>query len=165
MTATIRAAGAEDLPTLCAIYDPYVRETAITFDLEPPTLRERQRWFEERFVEGNEVFLAVELEGRVIGFGWSSPFRPKAAYARSAELSIYLANDRLGAGHGSALLSALLDEVRARGRRRALGGVALPNPASRAMLQRHGFTPVGVFEEVGEKLGRLWDVEWFSRAL
>lgn len=148
-----------------ATYEPYVRETGITFDLEPPTLMQRQRWFEERFVQGNEIFLAVEADQRVIGFGWSGPFRPKAAYARSTELSIYLSKDHLGAGHGSALLRALLDEARARGRRRALGGVALPNPASRAMLLRHGFTPVGVFKEVGEKLGRLWDVEWFERAL
>jgi phosphinothricin acetyltransferase len=165
MTTSIRAGTRADLSALCALYEPYVRETAVTFDLTPPTLAQREAWYDERFVETDDVFLAIERDGEPVGFGWSGPWRSKAAYFRSTELSVYLAHGHTGRGLGSQLLSTLIDTMRARGRHRALGGVTVPNPASRAMLTKHGFVSVGVFSEVGDKFGKFWDVEWFERAL
>jgi phosphinothricin acetyltransferase len=164
MSYRIRAGVITDLPALNAVYDPYVRETAVTFDLSPLSLEQRQAWFRERFVEDDDVFLVLD-DGGPVGFAWSGPFRSKAAYRSSAEVSVYLAPTHRAQGHGSAMLRELLTELEARGRHRALGAVTLPNPASLALMARHGFVSVGVFSEVGEKLGRYWDVEFFERAL
>ena len=103
------------------------------------------------------------VEERVIGLAWTGPFRTKAAYATTAEVSIYLAPSAVGRGVGTRLFGALLAELPCMGKHLAVGGVTLPNPGSCALFARHGFRSVGVFHEVGEKLGRYWDVEWFGR--
>lgn len=162
MHALIRPATHGDMGSLNAIYNHYITTSAITFDVEPWTQEQRAAWLDQRIGSGERV-LAAELDGRAIGFGWTGPFRPKAAYRTTAELSVYLHADACGRGVGSALLEALLAELRQMDRHVALGGLTIPNPASRAMLVRHGFTSVGVLREVGFKLGRFWDVEWLER--
>ena len=161
---TIRDATERDMEALDAIYAHYIRETPITFDLETWPPGKRAQWLAERH-EQRDVVLVAELDGRAAGFAWSAQFRPKAAYRTTAEVSFYCAPDACGRGLGTALLSPLLARLAALGRHRAVAGVTLPNPASRALLTRHAFTSVGVLHEVGFKLDRYWDVEWFERPL
>ena len=162
MSPTIRPALATDAAALDRIYDHYVTETAITFDVEPWPHGKRTAWLEERAAANDRVLVATQDEV-VIGFAWTGPFRPKAAYGTTAELSIYLAPGETGRGTGSRLFGALLAELPRMNKRLAVGGVTMPNPASRALFRRHAFRSVGVLHEVGHKLGRYWDVEWFER--
>jgi len=154
-----------DLPALTAIYNHYIRETAITFDLEPYTEEKRRPWLRDFADEGRYQLFVAEHAGAVAGYACTRRFRDKAAYDTTLESSVYLAPDARGRGFGRALyerLFAALDGVDAH---RLIAGITLPNPASVALHERFGFTPVGAMREVGRKFGRYWDVLWMERPL
>jgi phosphinothricin acetyltransferase len=151
----IRAVIAADCEAIALIYEHYVRHTAITFDLEAPSAA---TWAERVAAADGRPWLACELEGVLAGFAFAGRFRPKDAYGRTTETTIYLRDGLGGRGLGALLLGALLDHVRAAGFHRVVAGVTLPNPASVALHERLGFEPVGVFDEVGQKFGAWHDV-------
>lgn len=162
----IREARKHDLTRILEIYNHYVETTYITFDTEPLNLAERRIWFEAFASEGKHRLFVAETDGLVSGYASSREFRPRAAYARSVETSIYLAPEATGRGLGTALYRRLLDTLEAAPDvHRAYGGVAIPNNASIALHERLGFEQVARFSEVGFKLDRYWDVIWFERAL
>ncbi len=164
--AGIRPAVAEDLPALTEIYNYYVRETPVTFDLEPYSVEGRRPWFDQFAPSGAYRLLVCEDDsGRVVGYASSMRFRVKAAYRTSVETSIYLELGAQGAGLGARLYTTLLEVLEAEKLHRVYGGVTLPNPASVALHRRLGFRSIGTYREVGFKLGRYWDVEWFERDL
>lgn len=154
-----------DLPALLDIYNHYVRETAITFDLEPKTLEQRRVWLDGFSDTGrHQCFVAVK-EGRAIGWASSGRFRERAAYDTTVETSVYLAPDSCGQGLGRRLYQTLLDVLAGEDIHRAYGGVTQPNDASNRLHARMGFTRAGVLDEVGRKFGRYWDVAVWLRAL
>ncbi len=162
----VRAATTADLPAVAAIYTHYVLRTTITFNTEVRTPRAWQDRFDEHVVGGRYHLLVAEVEGAVAGYVESQPFRPKPAYARSVELSVYVAPDGTGRGVGSALYTALLEHLAADASfHRAYAVVALPNDDSVAFHERHGFELCGTLTEVGYKFGRYLDVAYFERAL
>lgn len=161
----VRAAREEDLPAINELYNHYIVNTAITFDVEPWSLAQRREWFGHYAETGPHRALVAVEEGRVAGYASSSPFRPKAAYATSVESSIYLAPGFTGRGIGARLYSALFDVLAGEPVHRVLAGITLPNPASLGLHERFGFRPVGVFDEVGHKQGRYWSVQWLERLL
>jgi phosphinothricin acetyltransferase len=161
----VRTAVADDLPALTAIYNHYVVNTTITFDLHPFTLAERRAWFDEHAASGRHRLLVAEDAGAVVGYATSSRWRPKAAYDTTVETSVYCRADVIGRGVGTALYTALFDALRSEDIHRVVAGVSQPNPASVALHERFGFRPVGVFRGVGRKFGRFWDVAWFERPL
>jgi len=162
---SIRHAVAADLADLTEVYNHYVRETPITFDIEPFDVEQRRPWFEGFAETGRHQLFVAEREQRVIGYACSHRFRQKPAYDSSVETTVYLAPDALGEGIGARLYVALFDALAEEPVHRALAGTTLPNPASVALHRRFGFTPVGTFLEVGWKLGRHWDVQWFERPM
>jgi phosphinothricin acetyltransferase len=162
----IRTALPEDLSRLLEIYNHYVSNTPITFDLEALSFEARQSWFDDFAIDGPHRLLVSESDGRVSGYASSRTFRVKAAYASSVETSIYMDPLACGEGVGRALYSRLLADLEAEEEvHRAYGGITLPNPASIALHKRFGFEQVGVFSDVGFKFGHYWDVAWFERAL
>lgn len=164
--AVIRPARPEDLDTLVEIYNHYVLHTAVTFDTEPFTADTRRPWFEEHATQGrHRLLVAVDAHDEVCGYASSGRFRAKRAYDPSVECSVYLREGRAGRGLGTALYTALFAALRREDVHRAYGGVALPNPASIALHRKLGFTPIGVYREVGRKFGRWWDVAWYEKAI
>jgi phosphinothricin acetyltransferase len=161
----VRAAVAGDLPALTDIYNHYVVNTAITFDLQPFTPEGRRGWFDEHSAAGRHRLLVAADEGIVLGYATSSRWRPKAAYETTVETSVYCRADAVGRGIGTALYAALFDALRSEDIHRIVAGVSLPNPGSIALHERFGFRPVGVFPGVGRKFDRFWDVSWFERPL
>src|SRR6185369_15636120 len=103
----IRAAEQRDLPALLAIYNHYVVNTPVTFDLEPRTLAQRQEWLDGFSTSGRyQCFVAVR--GDVpIGCVSSARFKEKAAYDTSIETSVYLAPGDHGKGVGRRLYQTL----------------------------------------------------------
>jgi phosphinothricin acetyltransferase len=160
----IRRAQVHDLSALTALYNHYVIHTPITFDVEPYDEEARRPWLEQFREHGRHQLFVAEEAGRVIGYAGTMPFRPKAAYAKSVETTIYLAPDRCGEGLGERLYARLFEAMRGEDVHRLLAGITLPNDVSVALHQRLGFTEVGRFREVGHKLGRYWDVLWLDRA-
>lgn len=161
--ATIRAATDGDLDAVAAIYDREVREGTATFDLTPPP---RAKW--ERLLAsphpGDHFLVTVEGDG-VLGFAYSSEFRPKGAYDATREVTIYLDPAAAGRGLGRTLYDDLLARMTAGGARTALACIALPNDASEGLHRACGFERQGVLREVGRKFDRWIDVVWWQRIL
>ena len=162
----IRPAIPADLPDLVRIYNHYVTNTHVTFDVEPFATEERWSWFEGFAGSGPYRLLVAEAASDIAGYTSSTQFRPKQAYHPSVETTVYLDPHHIGRGLGFKLYGALLDLLtRERQVHRAYGGIALPNPASEALHQRLGFRLVGTFKEVGHKFEKFWDVSWYERDL
>jgi phosphinothricin acetyltransferase len=159
----IRPAERRDLPALTALYNHYIEHTVITFDLEPFTVAERSVWFDHYAPTGPHRLLLGERGERVIGYASSGPHRPKAAYGRSVETTVYLDPNSVGRGDGRRLYEALFAALAEEPVHRAYAGVSLPNEASIRLHERLGFAPIGIWHEVGFKFGRYIDVEWFER--
>lgn len=158
-----RVATEQDLAAIKAIYDHQVHHGIATFDVEPPPL---EAWG-ERLVSTRpgDHLLVAERDGVVLGYAYSSTYRPRPAYDRTRETSVYLAPEAAGRGLGRALYDDLLGRLRADGMHVALGVIALPNPASEALHRACGFERVGVLPEVGNKFDRWIDTAFWSLRL
>jgi phosphinothricin acetyltransferase len=103
-------------------------------------------------------WLALEVEGTVAGYAYYGNWRSREAYRDTVESTIYLDTSFQGRGLGSLLYGELIARARAQGRHAMIGIVALPNEASEALHKRMGFNRVGIYREVGRKLGRWVDI-------
>ncbi|WP_330458364.1 GNAT family N-acetyltransferase [Streptomyces sp. NBC_00820] len=162
-----------DLDALTALYNHYVRETAITFDTAVFTPRERRPWLLSHPEDGpHRLMVATDTDSQeILGYATSSPYRPKPAYATSVETSVYVAPDSLRGGTagrrgiGGLLYAALFKALAEEDVHRAYAGIAQPNEASERLHARFGFRHVGTYREVGRKFGHYWDVAWYEKDL
>ncbi|MFG2603926.1 GNAT family N-acetyltransferase [Streptomyces sp. NPDC048514] len=156
-----------DLEALTALYNHYVRETAITFDTAVFTAEERRPWLLSHPEDGPYRLMVARdaLSQRILGYATSSPYRPKPAYGTSVETSVYVAPDAGRRGIGALLYDALFEALAGEDVHRAYAGIAQPNEASERLHARFGFRYVGTYREVGRKFGRYWDVAWHEKEL
>ncbi|MFJ9681009.1 GNAT family N-acetyltransferase [Streptomyces sp. NPDC101194] len=159
-----------DLVALTDIYNHYVRETALTFDTTPFTPEQRLPWLRSHPEDGPHRLLVaqdVRIVGAdsILGYVTSSPFRPKAAYATSIEVSVYCAPRATGRGIGTLLYSSLFEALAGEDLHRAYAGITQPNDASARLHERFGFRHVGTYAEVGRKFGTYWDVAWYEKRM
>ena len=159
----IRRGRLDDAEGIAALYNHYILETTITFDIKPHTVEMRREWLEQFSAGGrHQIFVAIQ-EGKLVGFVCSQQFRKKAAYDPTVETTIYLAPEAVGQGLGRRLYDVLFDALSGADVHVYLAGVTLPNPGSVALHRAMGFRDVGVFREIGRKFGSYWDVAWFER--
>lgn len=156
----IRPATPEDAAALQAIYAPYVGDTPVSFEVEPPSVEEMSRR-----VAAATAWIVFEAGGAVVGYAYASPHRERAAYRWSLDVSVYVRPDHRALGVGRALYTRLIAICADLGYHNAFAGITLPNPASVALHESLGFGLVGVYRDVGHKLGRWHDVAWFQRVL
>ncbi|SKC71287.1 GNAT family N-acetyltransferase [Krasilnikoviella flava] len=162
----VRAAVADDLPTIASILEPYVTSTAVTFDEQAPDATAWRQRLADLDARGLP-FLVAELDGAVVGYAYAAPWRPKAAYRYTVENTIYLAPAVQGRGVGTRLLSALLDACALAGVRQVVAVVA-DDPAAAGSLPLHrrlGFEVAGVLRDVGVKHGRTVSTMLLQRTL
>ena len=134
---TVRLATEADAAGILAVYALYIRDTAVTFETEIPSLDA----FRCRMASiiGDYPYLVVEEDGSIVGFAYAHRLGERAAYAWNAELSIYFAPGCTSRGWGSVLFLALHEKL--------------------------GFTLMGVQKEAGYKLGAWHDVAWLRMAI
>ncbi len=162
-SVTIRPARIDDLPRLTEIYNHYIINTPITFDLELVTVEQRRAWFAQFTNSGRHRLFVAEVAGVVLGYAGSHQFRTKAAYDTTVETTIYCAPDATGRGLGRRLYEALFAAIDGEDVRVAIAGITVPNEASVAIHAAFGFEPAGLMHDVGRKFGRYWDVLWMER--
>ncbi len=163
-TIQIRQAERADLPRITEIYNYYVLNTPVTFDVEAYTVERREPWFAQFSAVGRYRLLVAEENGVVMGYAGTTRFRPKAAYETTAETTVYCAPEATGKGIGTRLYTTLFEALKGEDIHRFVAGYALPNAGSELLHRRFGFKVVGVFSENGRKFGKYWDVCWTERA-
>ena len=159
----LRPATAGDAAACAAVYAPYVRDTVITFEVDPPTEAEMADRISAASIRHS--WLVMEAEGRVLGYANAGPHMARAAYDRTAFVGIYMAPEACGRGLGRRLYAALIDDLAAKGFHALLGCITMPNDPSVALHLALGFTKVGHFREVGWKQDRWLDVGLWQRLL
>ncbi|MCD2517110.1 N-acetyltransferase family protein [Massilia sp. G4R7] len=165
MTAiSIRSATLDDAAAICAIYNPYVATTTISFEEDAVTGSDMAQRIADVGKAGLP-WLVAECEGRLLGYAYATRWRVRPAYRTSVESSVYLDGDAAGRGVGTLLYRALLDALRGLDVHMVIGGIAQPNPASVALHEKLGFRKVAHFSEVGRKFGGWVDVGYWELRL
>jgi len=159
----IRLATAADAEAVAAIYAPYIESTVITFEVTPLTGDEMRARMLQSLARC--PWLVAEEDGRVVGYAYAGPHRERAAYQWSADVAIYLDQQVHRRGFGRALYSTLFQMLVRQGYVNAYAGITLPNEKSVGLHEAIGFTPVGVYRNVGFKMGRWLDVGWWQLQL
>ena len=163
MSLAIRLATESDAEAIQRIYAPFVLHTAVSFETEPPGVDEmRSRILK---ILARLPWLVCESKGRVIGYAYASLHRERAAYGWSVDVTVYIHEDYRRHGVGKALYTSLFAVLRLQGFYNTYAGVTLPNPGSVGLHEAMGFEPVGIYRNVGYKLGRWHDVGWWQLAL
>lgn len=159
----IRRVCDSDIDRIAEIYNWYILNATVTFEIEaisPEEMRQRVRDRLEKY-----DWLVAEAEGQIVGYAYYGAFHSRAAYQYTVETTIYLAWDNIRRGIGKTLYGQLLDSARARGFREAVGVVALPNPSSEALHHKLGFQEIGTLKNVGYKFGKYLDVGIWQKSL
>ena len=159
----IRLADERDAAAVQAIYAPYVRDTAISFETEPPTVEEIARRI--RSVLDHAPWFVCERDGAVIGYAYAARFHARAAYQWTVEVTVYVDRAHHRTSAGLTLYRVLLAALRLQGFRMAVGIITVPNPASIGLHERLGFRREGLLPAIGFKHGRWRDVGWWRLEL
>ncbi len=144
-----------DSQAVLDIYQPYVLNTAVTFEYTVPTLEEFSRRIEG--IVNCYPFFVCEFQKKVIGYAYAQKFRERAAYNWDIETSVYILDEFQNQGVASLLYTKLLEECTNRGFHNAFAGITLPNEKSVRFHSKFGFTHVGVFKNAGYK-----QADWHS---
>ncbi len=160
----IRIAHPDDAAAVQAIYAPVVADTAISFELDPPTVDEMRRRIHTTLAT-YPWLVHLDASGAVDGYVYASRYRERKAYQWSVDVTAYVRADARGQGVGRQLYARLFDELVALGYCQAFAGITLPNAASVGLHRAVGFEPQGVSRRAGHKLGAWHDVSWWQRSL
>ena len=156
------ADAARDAAACAAIYAPFVTDSWVSFEEDPPDAEE----FARRIASTTERYpWLVADDGTVIGYAYAAAHRERAAYRWAADVAAYVAEPARRRGVGRALYGELLATLARQGFQVACAGVTLPNPASVALHEACGFRPVGIYRRIGFKAGAWRDVGWWQLEL
>lgn len=161
---TIRLATSECAKAVHRIYAPIVRDTAISFEWEIPTVSDLAGRI-EAVLSAGYPWLVAEVEGDVAGYAYAAPFRARKAYAWTAEVSVYVGAQHARRGIGRALYARLFELLALQGFRGVYGVATTPNASSEALHRSMGFREVGRLPRVGYKLGAWHDVIYWHLEL
>jgi len=160
----IRTVKTHDIGDICRIYNYYVENTSVTFEETSVSMKGMKERIDD-VLKTSLPWLVLEEQGKVIGYGYGTKWKSRTAYKFSLESTIYLDREARGKGSGTALYSALIEEIRKKRIHAVIGGIALPNAASIALHEKLGFSKVAHFKEVGYKFNKWIDVGYWELLL
>ena len=167
---TIRTAVRQDAEALLQIYAPYVKNTAITFEYDVPSVEE----FAGRIgkVLKRYPYLVAEVNGEPLGYAYAGPFKERAAYDWAVETTVYVREDMKKSGIGRALYTALEKALSAQGILNLNACIAFPETEDEYLTrdsvkfhEKMGFNEVGRFHKCGCKFGRWYDMVWMEKLI
>ena len=165
---TIRSAMQQDAEALLKIYAPYVKNTAITFEYDVPTVDE----FTGRIsnVMQKYPYLVAEISGEPVGYAYAGSFKERAAYDWAVETTVYVREDMKKHGIGRALYTALEEALAAQGILNLNACIAFPENEDEYLTgdsvkfhEKMGFETAGRFHKCGCKFGRWYDIVWMEK--
>lgn len=166
----IRTASEKDAAGLLEIYRPYVEHTAITFEYDVPTIEE----FAKRITHTLKQYpyLVAEMDGRMIGYAYVSPFKERAAYDWAVETSIYVQKEAKRQGIGRRLYDRLEQLLQQQGILNVNACIAYPQVEDEYLTkdsvhfhEKLGYEMVGTFHQCGYKFGRWYDMVWMEKMI
>ncbi|MGL6045934.1 MAG: arsinothricin resistance N-acetyltransferase ArsN1 family B [Vogesella sp.] len=160
----IREATPDDAAAICAIYNPYIEYTTISFEEKPVAVSDMAERIASTQAQGLP-WLVAEASGDMLGYAYATRWRARPAYRHAVESSIYMRQATVGQGVGKLLYRELIRRLAVLGLHTVIGGVAQPNPASDGLHRALGFRQVAHFEQVGRKFGRWLDVAYWQLPL
>lgn len=159
----IRKVDIPDAERISSIYNQYIETSTATFEENPHTADEVAARI--RKITEDYPWIVFEEQGNVIGYTYADKWKERSAYRHSVETAIYLDPKHHGKGIGTELKGAIIDILRNEGFHCVISGIALPNPASVALCEKHGFKKMAHFKEVGYKFGKWIDVAYWQLIL
>ncbi len=160
---TLRLAVLADAEAISRIYAPYVKDTVVSFEYDPPSADEIARRMAAMFCD--YPYLVCQMEGRIVGYAYAHRLFERAAYGWNTELSVYVDQPCRGMGVGRTLMQALLKLLQMQGVASAFSAISVPNPASEGLHMALGFQKCGHFPGAGFKLGAWHDSCWYALQL
>ena len=165
---TIRNAVTDDAEKLLEIYSYYVKNTAISFEYDVPTIYEFTSRIENTLKK--YPYLVLEADGEIIGYAYAGPFKTREAYKYSVESTIYLKNGTQKKGYGRALLVSLEEELHNRGYTNINACIACTEKEDEYLTNNStefhkvmGYRLVGVFSKCAYKFDRWYDMLWMEK--
>ena len=159
----IRRATAGDAAAIAALWNPWIRDTAVTFNPSEKTPAEVAGMIADRDALGHATFAALGPD--LLGFASYAQFRGGPGYATCMEHSVILAPDACGRGIGRALMAAIQDHARAAGAHQLIAGVSAENPDGIAFHASIGFAEIARIPQAGRKFGRFMDLVLMQKFL
>jgi L-amino acid N-acyltransferase len=153
---TVRKATLDDLGQITEIYNDAIQKTTATFDTEPKTQEEQEKWFAEH--DARHPVLVVDEDGLIIAWASLSQWSDRCAYSDTAEISLYVKEEHRGKGIGKQLMRATVQEGKTVGLHTVIARIAGSNKISADLCKFFGFQYIGTMREVGKKFGQLLDV-------
>jgi L-amino acid N-acyltransferase YncA len=153
---TIRQATLADLGQITEIYNEAIQKTTSTFDTEPKTSEEQEKWFVVH--DAKHPVLIAEQDGIAAGWASLSQCSDRCAYCDTAEISLYVKEEYRGKGIGKDLMKAIIRKGQDVGMHTVIARIADDNDISIGLCRSFGFQHIGTMREVGKKFGRLLDV-------
>lgn len=163
LNTTIQNVTEGDADAICAIYNPYVLETTISFEQHPVSAEEMRDRI--RSVTADYPWLVARSDAGVVAYAYATRWRARAAYDHTAESTIYVDRSLHGSGVAYTLYMELLDRLHRQSVHAVVGCIALPNPASIAFHEKCGFSKVAHFPQVGRKFDQWVDVGFWQVTL
>lgn len=161
----IRACTVADLEEVQAIYAHHVLTGFGTFEEEPPAVAEMRQRFES-LAAHDFPFLVAVIGGRLAGYAYAGPFRPRAAYRHTCESSVYVSADAQRRGVGRELMLGVISACQRLDKRQMLAVIGdSANTGSISVHRACGFEPTGTFAAAGWKFERWLDVVMMQRRL
>ena len=152
----IRNVKASDASAIVEIYNEYILNTTISFEMEPLSVEQMRRRIED--ISAHCPYLVWEEDDEIAGYCYAHPWKERAAYHNTLETTIYLAPKYFHKGIGTKLMNRLIEDCRKMGFRVLIACITANNDVSIELHRRLGFKKVSHFEQVGEKLGQVLDV-------
>ncbi len=166
----MRLASQDDAEEILNIYAPYVTDTAISFECEVPSVEEFRSRIERTLLK--YPYYVAEKDGEIEGYAYAGPFVGRAAYDRSAEVSIYLRMGQSGQGYGRMLYEALEEALKAQHVTNLYACIGEPEAEDEYLtnnsIQFHahmGYRLVGRFHRCGHKFGRWYNMVWMEKII
>lgn len=156
----IRLTEQKDTASILAIYEPFIKETPVSFEEIVPSVEDF--WERIREVLKENPWLVCEIDGQIAGYAYATEHRKRVAYRWTKEVSVYVHPDFQRKGIANGLYTSLVELLKFQGVTNVLAGITLPNEKSVKFHENFGFAKIGVYTGIGYKMNRWHDVGWWE---
>ena len=153
----IRNVTLNDARAICDIYNYYIENTAISFEIQPVSEEEMRERIGD-IINSGYLYYVGEIDGEVIGYCYTHRWNNRSSYAATQEVSMYFNIGQTGKGYGTQLYNYLFNHVDRDKVHTLIAGICIPNEGSVKLHEKFGFKKISHFKEVGRKFGQWRDV-------